>query len=181
MREYSALVAAGAWTFEDGLKLVRLRGELMQQAGIDYPGTMAAIVGLPPNVIQEICQEASAFGIVQPANYNSPGQIVVSGSVAGVQKAMEIAKTRGAKLVKKLFVSGAFHSPLMESAHAGLKAGLDKVDIHDASVPVYVNVSAKPVQKANEIREIAFSTAHIAGSMGRERNEYDCGWSFRIC
>ncbi len=154
--EYSALVAAGALTFEDGLKLVRLRGELMQQAGIDYPGTMAAIVGLPPNVIQEICQEASAFGIVQPANYNSPGQIVVSGSVAGVQKAMEIAKTRGAKLVKKLFVSGAFHSPLMESAHAGLKAGLDKVDIHDASVPVYVNVSAKPVQKANEIRESLF-------------------------
>jgi [acyl-carrier-protein] S-malonyltransferase len=152
--EYSALVAAGALTFEDGLKLVRLRGELMQQAGIEKPGTMAAIVGLDPKTINEICAEASAAGIVQAANFNSPGQIVVSGSIGGVRKTMELAKTHGAKIAKELPVSGAFHSPLMESAQAGLKAALDKTKIQDAEVPVYANVTAKPVRHADEIRNL---------------------------
>ena len=152
--EYSALVAAGALTFEDGLKLVRLRGELMQQASVEHPGTMAAIVGLDSIIVNELCVEASAEGIVQAANFNSPGQIVVSGSTSGVRKAMELAKTRGAKIVKELPVSGAFHSPLMESAQAGLKAELEKIKIHDAMIPVYANVTARPTQNADEIRTL---------------------------
>jgi [acyl-carrier-protein] S-malonyltransferase len=152
--EYSALVYAGALSFEDGLRLVRLRGELMQQAGIDQPGTMAAVVGLEPRAIEELCQTAASSGIVQAANFNSPGQIVISGSVLGVRKAMELAKGLGAKLVKELPVSGAFHSPLMESARNGLKAALDMTTIADASIPVYANVTAGPVQKAEEIRRL---------------------------
>jgi len=154
--EYSALVAAGALTFESGLKLVRLRGELMQLAGIEQPGTMAAIVGINPKTVNEICTEASTSGIVQAANFNSPGQIVISGSIAGVRKAMELAKTQGAKIVKELSVSGAFHSPLMESAQAELKAALDKTEIHDTAVPVYANVTARPIRLADEIRNLLF-------------------------
>lgn len=152
--EYSALVAAGAISFEDALKIVRLRGELMQIAGEENPGTMAAVVGLDAAVVTEVCKEASAAGIVQPANFNSPGQIVISGSIEGVRAAMEAAKLRGAKLVKELVVSGAFHSPLMVSAKFALKAALHETTIRDAAVPVYANVTAKPVQKADEIRAL---------------------------
>ncbi len=151
--EYSALVYAGALTFEDGLKLVRLRGELMQKAGVEQPGTMAAIVGLDPKAVGEVCCKAWTAGVVQAANYNCPGQIVISGSLLGVRKAMQLAKERGAKLVKELPVSGAFHSPLMESARVGLKEALERTEIRDAAIPVYANVSAKPVQRAEEIRE----------------------------
>ena len=152
--EYSALVAAGALSFEVGLKLVRLRGELMQRAGTENPGTMAAVIGLDPQAVMEICAAASADGIVQPANFNSPGQIVISGSVTGVRKAMELAKSRGAKLVKELVVSGAFHSPLMQSARTGLEQALQTAVVKDAAVPVYANVTAKPVQSAGEIRSL---------------------------
>jgi [acyl-carrier-protein] S-malonyltransferase len=152
--EYSALVAAGALTFEDGLKLVRLRGELMQQAGVERPGTMAAIVGLDSTNVNDLCVEASAEGIVQEANFNAPGQIVISGSTAGVRKAMELAKTRGAKIVKELPVSGAFHSLLMESAQAGFKTELEKIKIQDAVIPVYANVTARPMRYADEIRDL---------------------------
>jgi len=154
--EYSALVYAGALTFEDGLKLVRLRGELMQQAGVEQPGTMAAVIGLDPKSLGEVCCKAWETGIVQAANYNSPGQVVISGSVAGVRKAMELARERGAKLVKELQVSGAFHSPLMESAKMGLKSALEETEIEDAGIPVYANVTAKPVRKAADIRELLF-------------------------
>ncbi|MFZ4621781.1 MAG: ACP S-malonyltransferase [Bacteroidota bacterium] len=154
--EYSALVAAGAISFADAIKLVRLRGELMQKAGEENPGTMAAIVGLDSNIVTEVTTAASEAGIVQPANFNSPGQIVISGSVTGVRKAMELAKARGAKLVKELVVSGAFHSPLMQSAKDKLKAALDSTTINDAAIPVYANVTAKPVQKADEIRTLLF-------------------------
>jgi [acyl-carrier-protein] S-malonyltransferase len=152
--EYSALVAAGALSFEVGLKLVRLRGELMQRAGAENLGTMAAVIGLDPQAVMEICAAASAEGIVQPANFNSPGQIVISGSVTGVRKAMELAKSRGAKLVKELVVSGAFHSPLMQSARTGLEQALQTAVVKDAAVPVYANVTAKPVQSAGEIRSL---------------------------
>lgn len=151
--EYSALVYAGALSFEDGLRIVRLRGVLMQRASVEQPGTMAAIIGLDPSVVGEVCCKAWSEGVVQAANYNSPGQIVISGSASGVKKAMELAKERGAKMVKELQVSGAFHSPLMESAKEGLQAALDKTEIRDAAVPVYANVTAKPVQEASEIRE----------------------------
>ncbi len=152
--EYSALVFAGALTFEDGLKLVRLRGELMQKAGIEQPGTMAAVIGLDPKTIGEVCCKACETGVVQSANFNSPGQIVISGSVVGVRKAMELAKERGAKLVKELVVSGAFHSLLMQSAQEGLRKALESATIHDAKIPVYTNVTAKPVQQSSEIRTL---------------------------
>lgn len=152
--EYSALVYAGALTFEDGLRLVRLRGELMQQAGLDRPGTMAAVIGLAPGTVVEVCEKASEAGIVQAANFNSPGQIVISGSVPGVRRAMELAKERGAKLVKELPVSGAFHSPLMESAQQGLQEALRNTPVRDALIPVYANVTAQPVRDAGEIRRL---------------------------
>ncbi|MFN0157450.1 MAG: ACP S-malonyltransferase [Bacteroidota bacterium] len=154
--EYSALVAAGAISFEDGLRIVRLRGELMQQAGEMSKGTMAAIVGLEAAAVEELCREAASAGVVQPANFNSPGQIVISGSVEGVRKGMEIAKQRGAKLVKELVVSGAFHSPLMEHAKDGLRRKLDETPIQNATMPLYANVNAEPVTKASEIREFLY-------------------------
>lgn len=152
--EYSALVAAGAMAWEDALRIVRLRGELMQRAGEEQQGTMAAVVGLDPETVEVLCGEASAAGIVQPANFNSPGQIVISGSVDGVHKGMELAKARGAKLVKELVVSGAFHSPLMESARTELRRALEATTIQDARIPVYANVTAAPVTRATEIREL---------------------------
>jgi len=154
--EYSALTVAAALSFDDALRLVRLRGELMQRAGEEQHGTMAAVVGLPPESVEEICREASSAGIVQPANFNAPGQIVISGSVPGVQAAMEKAKERGARLVKELVVSGAFHSPLMESAREGLRRALDEAAIQDARIPVYANVTAEPVQKAPAIRDLLY-------------------------
>lgn len=152
--EYSALVCAGALSFEDGLKLVQLRGELMQRACQENPGTMAAIIGLDASIVDEICREASNAGIVQSANFNSPGQIVISGSIAGVRKAMELARSRGARIVKELAVSGAFHSPLMRSAEEGLQKALDEARISDAYLPVYANVTAKPVKRADDIRKL---------------------------
>lgn len=149
--EYSALVSANAIQFYDAIKLVRLRGTAMLQAGIDQPGTMAAVVGLDSEILINICEEASQNGIVQCANFNSPGQIVISGSVTGVRGAMELAKLKGAKLVKELVVSGAFHSPLMESARGNLKAKLELTPFYDAKIPVYANVNASPVKNKEEI------------------------------
>lgn len=154
--EYSALVASGAIQFYDAIKLVRFRGMGMQQSGIDNPGTMAAVVGLSPEVLEEVCKEAASSGIVQCANFNSPGQIVISGSVDGVRKGMEIAKSKGAKLVKELVVSGAFHSPLMQSAKDKLKDELDKSNIYNARFPVYANVTAKPVTDKDEIKSLLY-------------------------
>jgi [acyl-carrier-protein] S-malonyltransferase len=152
--EYSAFVASGAIQFYDAVKLVRERGIAMQQAGNENKGTMAAIVGLEPEQVKQSCSEASEFGIVQPANYNSPGQIVISGSVEGVRKAMELCKTKGAKLVKELQVSGAFHSPLMIPAKEKLKSALEKTPVYDSKIPVYANVTAKPVLKKEEVTNL---------------------------
>lgn len=154
--EYSALVAAEAISFTDAIKLVRLRGELMQKSGEENPGTMAAIVGLDPKSVEEVCVAASEAGVVQPANFNSPGQIVISGSVPGVRKAMELAKERGAKLVKELVVSGAFHSPLMQSAKDKLQSALNSTAIRNAKFPVYANVTATAIQNADDIRRLLF-------------------------
>lgn len=152
--EYSALVASGSIQFLDALKLVRARGEVMQKSGKMYPGTMAAVVGLAPQKLEDICKEASASGIVQCANFNSPGQIVISGSVDGVRKAMEICKQNGAKLVKELVVSGAFHSPLMQPAVDDLKEKLEQTNFFDAKIPVYPNVTARPVTDKCEIKKL---------------------------
>jgi len=154
--EYSALVAAGSIQFYDAVKLVRLRGKAMLQAGIDKPGTMAAVIGLNPDAVDNICKEVSAKGIVQCANFNSPGQIVISGSIEGVRAAIDLAKQKGAKLVKELVVSGAFHSPLMESAKEALKAKLDYTTFYDAKIPVYANVIAKPVRAKESIKKLLY-------------------------
>ncbi len=150
--EYAALVAAGAVQFYEAVKMVRVRGKAMTKAGIENPGTMAAIIGLGKDKVVELCKEASSSGIVQPANFNSPGQIVISGSVDGVKKAMELCKAGGAKLVKELTVSGAFHSPLMESAKVELKKSIDETNFYDARIPVYTNVTAKPTTDKNEFK-----------------------------
>jgi [acyl-carrier-protein] S-malonyltransferase len=154
--EYSALVTAGAIQFYDAVKLVRLRGSAMLQAGKEKPGTMAAVIGLKPQDLENICSEASAFGVVQCANFNSPGQVVISGSIDGVHKAMEFSKAKGAKLVKELVVSGAFHSTLMQSAKDLLKDKLDVTPFYNAKIPVYANVTAKPVQQQNEIKDLLY-------------------------
>mgnify|MGYP000339076820 FL=1 len=151
--EYSALVAAGALTFEDGMRLVRKRGELMQESGTRSPGTMAAVIGAEPALVEEVCAEAADTGIVQPANFNSPGQIVISGSIDGVDRAMALLKEKGVRIVKKLPVSGAFHSPLMQYAQDELGAVLEQTPISDARFPVYSNVTAGPERDAADIRE----------------------------
>ncbi len=152
--EYSALVAAGALSFVDGLRVVKRRGELMQQAGTISPGTMAAIIGMDAEAVEGLCAAAGDAGVVQAANYNCPGQTVISGAVAAVHRAMELARARGAKRVVELVVSGAFHSPLMEHARQHMGEVLEAAPLRDAAIPVYANVTAKPVQKASEIRSL---------------------------
>lgn len=146
--EFTAYCAAGSLTLADGSRLVRRRGALMYEAGLARPGTMAAILGDTSRGIDEICGEASTSpggGLVVAANYNSPGQVVISGEVAGVEKAMELAKAAGAKRAIRLPVSGAFHSPLMAPARRGLAAALHGTPMAKPLVPVYANVNAEPV------------------------------------
>jgi len=152
--EYSALFAAGSLDFEAALRVVKVRAEGMQKAGEANPGTMAAVVGLEEAQIRMVCQQAAEAGVAQPANFNSPGQVVISGSVAGVHRAMELAREAGAKLVKELVVSGAFHSPLMESAREALFEALDALEIRPARCPVYANVSAAQATDPSEIRRL---------------------------
>ena len=154
--EYSALVAAGAINVIDAVKLVRTRGEAMLQAGTEQPGTMAAIIGLSPEKVDSICVDVSKNNIVQSANFNSQGQVVISGSIDGVHSAMALAKENGAKLVKELVVSGAFHSPLMASAKERLLEKLNETEIKNAIIPVYANVTAKPVSEKDEISKLLF-------------------------
>jgi [acyl-carrier-protein] S-malonyltransferase len=151
--EYSAVTAAKSLSFENGLKLVSLRGELMQKAGTMNKGTMAAIVGLEYEKVKTACENASDAGVVQPANFNSKDQIVISGAVDAVRKAMQIAKELGAKIAKELVVSGAFHSPLMEPAKEGLTSALNELSFKDAEFAVYANVTGQPTTNGNEIRE----------------------------
>lgn len=146
--EFSAYHAAGAIGLEDAVTLVRRRGELMYQTGVDVPGAMAAILGEMSRTVEEICLEASAAGVVVPANYNATEQIVISGEVAAVEKAMELAKAAGAKRALRLPVSGAFHSPLMQPAQAGLQQALDAARWRDPSWPIWSNVTAEAVGDA---------------------------------
>jgi [acyl-carrier-protein] S-malonyltransferase len=151
--EFTAYHAVGALPLEDAVKLVRRRGELMAETAIARPGAMAAILGELQRPIEEICTEASADGEVVPANYNAVEQVVVSGEVAGVEKAMELAKAAGAKRAVRLQVSGAFHSPLMAPAAAGLDAALSGARWSDPSYPVYSNVTAKKVGDAGTAKQ----------------------------
>lgn len=153
--EFSAIVAAGAMTFQNGLKMVSLRGQLMQKAGEENPGAMAAIIGMDDELVEIICDEATTqtFKTVVPANYNCPGQLVISGDPKAVEEAVELAKGRGCRLAKMLPVSGAFHSSLMQPAHDGLKEELGKIDLKKPDCPVYSNYTAEPTSDPDEIRE----------------------------
>ncbi|NTU68431.1 MAG: ACP S-malonyltransferase [Chlorobiaceae bacterium] len=150
--EYTALCFAGAISFEDAVRLVARRGALMQDAGLQNPGTMAAIIGMDDAALDGLLEEAGACGVVQAANFNSPGQIVISGDIAAVRKAVELAPSKGARMAKELVVSGAFHSPLMKPAEKELAEALNATDIRDAGIPVCMNVVASPVTAAAEIR-----------------------------
>jgi [acyl-carrier-protein] S-malonyltransferase len=146
--EFSALVAAGSISFEDAVKLVRQRGRLMKDAGMANPGGMAAVMPLSRDVLDEVCQEASALvgKPVQVANDNSPGQIVISGDIGALEKAMELAKARGAKRVIRLQVSIASHSQLMAVAARSFRGALDAVSFAPAQIPVVGNVYARPIE-----------------------------------
>jgi len=150
--EYSALTFADAFPFEIGMELVKLRAESMQNAGTIMNGTMAAIIGLDRESIDEICNNYDK-GIVVPANFNAPGQIVISGEVEEIKNVMELAKEAGARKAIQLNVSGAFHSPLMSSAKEALTEKLNSIEINSTEIPVYSNVSAQPVTKSEKIRE----------------------------
>lgn len=149
--EFSALAVAGALSFEAGLELVAIRANAMQKACDMQQSTMAAILGLEDAVVEEVCA-AIIDEVVVPANYNSPGQLVISGSVAGIEKAILLAQEKGAKRAIKLAVNGAFHSPLMEPARLELAAGIEKINILDANIPVYQNFTAKPHTTSAEIK-----------------------------
>jgi [acyl-carrier-protein] S-malonyltransferase len=152
--EYSACVAAGALDFRDAVRLVHLRGTLMYEAGRQRPGTMAAVLGVDREAAERICAAAAQIGLVVPANLNAPGQVVISGDRVAVEEAARFAQAFGAKRVVMLEVSGAFHSPLMDSAAKGLAVELERTAFRDASCPVIANVSAAPVQRAEEIRAV---------------------------
>lgn len=151
--EFSALVASGALDFEDGLRLVAARANAMQKACEANPGTMAAIIGLSDEKVEEICAEVSKNGkLVIPANYNCPGQLVISGDVEAVNEACEKLKEAGAKRALPLKVGGAFHSPLMQPAKDELQKAIENTTISAPKCPVYQNVDAKPHTDAADIK-----------------------------
>lgn len=153
--EFSALVACGALSFEDALKIVRRRGELMQQAGSENPGTMAAVIGMDDEAVEAVCDQASeeTGEEVIAANYNCPGQLVISGNVTAVPRAVELAKEAGARMAMMLPVSGAFHSSLMQPAYDGLSKQLNELDIQKPHCPVYSNYTAEATDDQETIRK----------------------------
>lgn len=155
--EFTAHHAAGALPLADAVALVRRRGTLMYEAGLARPGAMAAILGDPQRPLDAICAEATASpegGLVVAANYNAPGQTVISGEVAGVERAMELAQAAGARRAIRLPVSGAFHSPLMEPAREPFRGALESTPFDDPQVPVYANVTAAPVDTAVDAKRL---------------------------
>ena len=152
--EYSALAVSGAYNFESGLELVKLRSESMYNAGKTNPGTMAAIVGLSAREVENLCtKNNTSDNLVVAANYNTENQIVVSGHIESVETLIRTAKNHGAKMAVPLNVSGAFHSPLMTPAREELSDKLDSIDISDISIPLYTNVDAKPITKGRDIKD----------------------------
>jgi [acyl-carrier-protein] S-malonyltransferase len=150
--EYSALVSAGALSFDDGLRLTRQRGELMAEVAAKSGGIMAAIMGLPADAVRAICVEASALGVCEPANFNSPTQTVVSGEERAVTRAMELAREQGARKVVQLSVSAPFHCSLMAPLAGSFQPVLDAASVGDAQIPVVANVTAEIERTAGEIR-----------------------------
>ena len=179
--EFSALTAAGALSFEDGLRLVAIRAQAMQKACEANPGTMAAVLMLPAEKVEQICAETE--GVVVPANYNCDGQIVISGALEAVTKACEKMKEAGARRALPLPVGGAFHSPLMESAAKELAEGIESVCFNEPVCPVYQNVTAQPttdpaVIKANLLAQL---TAPVKWTQSVENMLADGADSFTEC
>jgi len=152
--EYSALAACEALSFDDAIKAVAKRASLMEVACVNNPGTMAAVMGLSLEEINDVCTRASAEGIVVPANFNSGNQVVISGSLSGVKEAVKLAQEAGARRAIMLEVGGAFHSPLMESARNGLELYLGDITISTPSKPVIANVTAEAVMDSDDIRRL---------------------------
>ena len=151
--EYSALAIGGAFDFNTGLKLVKSRSENMANAGIEKSGTMAALVGLDDETVMNLCQSYEGNGVVVPANFNSPGQVVISGNINAVEWVIKSSKDAGARMAVELNVSGAFHSPLMSPARENLAEMINSLEISDTVYPVFTNVDAKPVTKAIDIKD----------------------------
>lgn len=159
--EFSALVAAGSLDYTDALHLVRERGRLMKQAGDHHPGGMAAILGLDDEAINEVCDRASAYGVIVPANRNCPGQVVISGEIEALEKAMELAKAAGAKRTARLGVSIASHSPLMKEANAAFYSLVEDTELRDPAIPVIGNVTASPLTtRAALLEELHLQMEH---------------------
>lgn len=150
--EYSALAIGGAFDFTTGLKLVKSRSENMANAGMEKSGTMAALVGLDDETVINLCKSYEGNGVVVPANFNSPGQVVISGSIDAVERVIKSSKDAGARMAVELNVSGAFHSPLMSPARENLAEMINSLEISDTVYPVFTNVNAKPVTKAIDIK-----------------------------
>lgn len=184
--EFSALVAAGALTFEDGLRLVYARAMAMQKACEAAPSTMAAIIGLPFDKIEGICGEISRKGdkgVVVPANYNCPGQLVISGNIEAIDEACTQLKAAGAKRALPLKVGGAFHSPLMQPAKDELQAAIEATEIKTPKCPVYQNVDGKPHTDPTEIKAnlIAQLTSSVRWAQGVENMIADGATDFTEC
>lgn len=182
--EFSALVASGALSFEDGLKLVAARANAMQRACEANPGTMAAIIGLSDEQVEEVCKEVSATGkVVIPANYNCPGQLVISGDIEAVGAACEKMKEAGAKRALPLKVGGAFHSPLMQPAQEELQEAIEKTYFNAPKCPVYQNVDAKPHTDPAEIKQnlIAQLTSSVRWTASVQQMIADGATDFTEC
>lgn len=184
--EFSALVAAGALTFEDGLRLVYARAMAMQKACEAAPSTMAAIIGLPFDKIEGVCGEISRKGdkgVVVPANYNCPGQLVISGNIEAIDEACTQLKAAGAKRALPLKVGGAFHSPLMQPAKDELQAAIEATEIKTPKCPVYQNVDGKPHTDPTEIKAnlIAQLTSSVRWAQGVENMIADGATDFTEC
>ncbi|MCS7234522.1 MAG: ACP S-malonyltransferase [Armatimonadota bacterium] len=152
--EYSALVCAGSLRFEDAVRVVRLRGQFMQEATQGRQTAMAAVLGLSPEAVEAICQRASSLGVCEASNYNAPDQVVVAGDRAAVEEAVRLARQAGAKRAVLLAVSAPFHTSLMRPAAERLQQVLDSVPLQDARLPVVANVTARPVREASQIRRL---------------------------
>ena len=150
--EYSALAIGGAFDFTTGLKLVKSRSENMANAGMEKSGTMAALVGLDDETVINLCKSYEGNGVVVPANFNSPGQVVISGNINAVEWVIKSSRDAGARMAVELNVSGAFHSPLMSPARENLAEMINSLEISDTVYPVFTNVDAKPVTKAIDIK-----------------------------
>ena len=180
--EFSALVSAGALSFEDGVRLVSARAQAMQKACEKTPSTMAAVLALPDEKVEEICASVTE-GVVVPANYNCPGQIVISGDEAGIDAACEKMLAAGAKRALPLKVGGAFHSPLMNPAKVELEAAINATEIHTPKCPVYQNVDALPHTDPEEIKKnlVAQLTASVRWTQTVKNMVADGATDFTEC